>query len=84
MQDYRNLKKVKNAWARPNAILKEVRKGQKYEVIIESFENSKILNRKIVCFLSLVLCKYETQAYPGRYGNLRLVTSNFKCKELGP
>ena len=61
MQDYRNLKKVKNAWARPNAIFKEARKGQKYEVIIESFENSKILHRKIVCFLSLVLCIYETR-----------------------
>ena len=83
MQDYRNLKKVKNAWARPNAIFKEVTKGQKYEVIIESFENSKILNRKIVRFLSLVLCKYETRPVL-RCRNLQLVTSNFKCKELGP
>ena len=59
MQNFRNLKKKSKiirgpvCQARPTVTLEEVRKGQKYEVIIESFEFSKISNYKNVHSMSL-------------------------------
>ena len=49
--------------ARPTVTFEEVRKGQKHEVIIESFENSKILNKIVYGFSTKSLAPRRWDQY---------------------